>query len=115
MKPHKRGNVYCVDIRRRGFPRIQLSTGTRNKVHATAMAHTLVSLMDAGRTDPVGLLAANKLSLGELHEAYLQRARELGVGGQRDSSIRVFGAGRARYMRSSPPALPNLVNNRRIK
>ncbi len=77
MSPFKRKDVYQIDLRWKGFPRLQLSAGTTNKARATAMEHTLVALRAAGRRDLLGLLAEGKLTLADVHEAYLQRGDEL--------------------------------------
>ena len=77
MKPFKRGPHYRIDLRRRGFPRIQISTGTSNRAHATAMANTLLILLDAGRRDLVGLLAEQRVTLSDIHEAYLRSPEAL--------------------------------------
>ena len=77
MQPYKRGRCYHIDVRWNGYPRIRLSTKTSNKVRAQAMVNTLVNLRDAGRKDLIGLLAAGRVGLVELHEAYLNRGDEL--------------------------------------
>ena len=77
MSPFKRGDVYQIDVRWKGVPRLQLSTGTTNKARAIAMERTLVALKAAGRRDLLGLLGEGKITLGDLHDAYLQRGDEL--------------------------------------
>ena len=68
MSPFKRRDVYQIDVRWKGVPRLQLSTGTTNKARAIAMERTLVALKAAGRRDLLGLLGAGKITLADLHE-----------------------------------------------
>lgn len=75
--PMKRGKVYYVDLRWRGYRRLKLSTGTTNKARAIAMERTLHALRSAGRRDLLELLAAHRITLPELHDAYLARGDEL--------------------------------------
>lgn len=72
MSPFKRreGRTYYVDVRWRGFPRLKLSTDTTIKSRAIAMEHTLHGLRSAGRRDLLDLLAAGRLRLPEVHDAY---------------------------------------------
>ena len=77
MKAFKRGAVFHLDVRWRGYPRLGLSTGTTTRTRALAMARTLEALRDAGRWDLIGLLASRRLTLLELHEAHQKRRDEL--------------------------------------
>lgn len=77
MSPHKRGRVYYIDIRWRGYPRLKLSTDTANKERAIAMEQTVHALRSAGRRDILELLAARRLHLPDVHEAWLKRGDEL--------------------------------------
>lgn len=70
MSPFKRGKVYHIDIRWRGYPRIRVSTDTTNKARAIAMERTLHALRSAGRRDLLGLLADGRVMLPALHGAY---------------------------------------------
>jgi integrase len=73
VKPHRRRGqrAYEVDVRWRGYPRLRLDCGTTNKTRAAAMCRTLVALRDAGRRDLLGLLAEHRLTLTEVHDAYV--------------------------------------------
>jgi integrase len=71
VSPFKRGKVYYVDVRWRGYPRLKLSTDTTNKSRAIAMERTLHALRSAGRRDLLGLLAEGKIQLPELHDAWV--------------------------------------------
>jgi integrase len=73
----KRGAIFHLDVRWRGYPRLRLSTGTTIRARALAMAHTLEALRDAGRRDLIGLLASRRLTLIDLHEAHQKRGDEL--------------------------------------
>ncbi|MSR07275.1 MAG: site-specific integrase [Gemmatimonadetes bacterium] len=77
MSPFKRGAVFYVDVRWKGYPRLYLSTDTTNKARATAIERTLYALRSAGRRDLLGLLAAGKVTLPELHDAHERRGDEL--------------------------------------
>ena len=77
MNAFKRGSVFHLDVRWRGYPRLRLSTGTTIRARALAMARTLEALRDAGRRDLIGLLASRRLTLLELHEAHQKRGDEL--------------------------------------
>lgn len=77
MNAFKRGAIFHLDVRWRGYPRLRLSTGTTIRARAVAMAHTLEALRDAGRRDLIGLLASRRLTLVELHEAHQKRGDEL--------------------------------------
>ena len=68
--PYKRGDVYYIDVRWKGIPRIQVSTGTTNKKRAEAMLSMLHELRDRGRRDILGLVASKRLTLAELREGY---------------------------------------------
>lgn len=70
MTIYKRKNIYHVDIRWRGYPRIRQTTDTTRKVRAVAMERTICALRDAGRRDLLGLLADGRLKLPEVHEAH---------------------------------------------
>lgn len=70
MSPFKRRDIYYIDVRWRTYPRLYLSTDTRNKSRAKAIEHTLHALRSAGRRDLLGLLADRRLTLAEVHDAY---------------------------------------------
>src|SRR5918995_6688393 len=72
-----RGGAYHVEVEWRGYPRLRLSTGTRHKARAVAMERTLHALRSAGRRDILGLLAAHRLQLADVHEEYLKRPADL--------------------------------------
>lgn len=69
--------VWWVDVRWRGSPRIQASTGTDNKTRARAILATLRALRHAGRLDVLGLLASHKLVLLDVHAAWLSDRSQL--------------------------------------
>jgi integrase len=73
MRPYRRrdGASYYVDVRWKGLPRIRLSTDTNVKARANAMATTLEALRAAGRRDTLELLAAKRLRLADVHDAYV--------------------------------------------
>ena len=73
----KRGVVWYVDLRWRGYPRIRLSTGTVVKARAQAMERTVKALRDHGRRDLLELLAKQRVELSDVHEAYEKRGDEL--------------------------------------
>jgi integrase len=77
VSPFKRGRIYYIDVRWRGCPRLKLSTDTTNKSRAIAMEGTVHALRSAGRRDLLGLLAEGKLSLPELHDAWVRDREEL--------------------------------------
>src|SRR2546422_2911935 len=77
MSLFKRGTVFYVDFRWRGYPRLKLSTGTTLKTRAKAMERTIYALHNAGRQDLLTLLVEQRLSLEALHEAYEKRGDEL--------------------------------------
>jgi integrase len=77
VNPFKRGAVYHLDVRWRGYPRLRLTTGTTIKARALAMARTLEALRNAGRRDLLGLVASRRLTLADLHEAHEKRGDEL--------------------------------------
>jgi len=79
VSPYRRpdGATYYVDMRWRGFPRLKLATGTTTKSRAEAMEHMLAGLKRNGRRDLLGLLAARRLTLPDLFEAYEKRGDEL--------------------------------------
>jgi integrase len=72
MSPYKRedGAIYYLDVRWRGYPRLKLSTDTTNKRRADDMERTLFALRRAGRRDILELLAARRLRLPDVHDAY---------------------------------------------
>jgi integrase len=74
MSPYRRkgGGSYYVHLRWKGWPRIRLATGTTNKSRAIAMERTLHVLKSAGRRDIFELLAAGRLHLEDVHDAYLR-------------------------------------------
>jgi integrase len=71
------GGAYHVEVEWRGYPRLRLATGTRHKARAVAMERTLHALKSAGRRDILGLLAAQRLELADVHEEYLRRPADL--------------------------------------
>src|SRR5256885_472797 len=73
----KRGVVWYIDLRWRGYPRIRLSSGTSVKGRAQAMERTLNALRDHGRRDLLELLAKQRVELSDVHEAYENRGDEL--------------------------------------
>jgi integrase len=77
MAPFKRGRIYHVDLRWRGYPRLKLTTGTTIKARAIAMERTLYALRDAGRRDILSLLANRRVTLQEVHDAYSRNPAEL--------------------------------------
>ena len=77
MSLFKRGTVFYVDFRWRGYPRLKLSTGTTLKTRAKAMERTIYGLHNAGRQDLLTLLVEQRLSLEALHDAYEKRGDEL--------------------------------------
>lgn len=79
MSPYRRpdGATYYVDLRWRGFPRLKLATGTTTKARAEAMEHMLAALKRSGRRDLLGLLAARRVTLADLFDAYEKRGTEL--------------------------------------
>jgi integrase len=64
--------TYYVDVRWKGYPRIQLSTRTHSKRRARAMLSTLQNLRDMGRRDLLGLIADHKVGLSEVHDLMLR-------------------------------------------
>jgi integrase len=72
MSPFKRPDsaVFYLDVRWRGYPRLKLSTDTTNKRRAEDMERTLYALRRAGRRDILALLAARRLHLPDVHDAY---------------------------------------------
>jgi integrase len=64
-------NWYTL-IRWKGYPVISLCTGTASKARATAIERTLFVLKGNGRRDILDLLAAQRLRLPDVHEAYLR-------------------------------------------
>lgn len=77
MSLFKRGNIFYLHFRWHGYPRMKLSTATSLKSRAKAMERTIYALRNAGRKDLLTLLAAHRLSLEELHDAYERRGTEL--------------------------------------
>ncbi|HEU4649008.1 MAG TPA: site-specific integrase [Gemmatimonadales bacterium] len=63
---------WFVNLRWKGYPRLQLSTGTPNKALARAMERTVHALKGNGRRDLLELLAARRLRLPDVHEAYMR-------------------------------------------
>ncbi len=72
MSPFKRGRVYYLDVRWRGYLRLKLSTDTTNKSRAIAMERTLHALRSAGRRDLLELLADGRLRLPDVHDQWLR-------------------------------------------
>lgn len=77
MSLFKRSAIFYVHFRWHGYPRMKLSTGTSLKSRAKAMERTIYALRNAGRKDLLTLLAAHRLSLEELHDAYEHGATDL--------------------------------------
>jgi integrase len=71
MAPYKRrdGQIYYLDLRWRGWPRIALSTGTTTKERAKDMESLLRRLKRQGRRDLLGLLSERRTTLPELFDA----------------------------------------------
>lgn len=63
---------WWVDVRWRGIPRIQASTGSDSKSRAKAIQATLHALRDAGRLDILGLVTNGHLSLAQVHMAWIR-------------------------------------------
>ncbi|HUS07282.1 MAG TPA: tyrosine-type recombinase/integrase [Bryobacteraceae bacterium] len=72
----KQGAPFTLDLRWKGFERIQLSTGTTRQKRAEAMQRTLEGIKDAGRRDIFSLLASGRLSLADVHDDWV-RNREV--------------------------------------
>jgi integrase len=85
--------AYYTDVRWRGYPRVQVSTGTTNKARAKAMLVTLRRLCDVGRRDVVALVASGRLRLADVHDDYIKGPEAL----------------EQRIARTSSPALGDLV------
>jgi site-specific recombinase XerC len=64
-------NWYTL-LRWKGYPVLSLCTGTPNKARARAIERTLVVLRGNGRRDILELLAAQRLRLADVHEAFLR-------------------------------------------
>ncbi len=79
MSPFKRPDsaVFYIDVRWRGYPRLKLSTDTTNKRRAEDMERTLYALRRAGRRDILALLAARRLHLPDVHDAYTKAPDQL--------------------------------------
>lgn len=79
MSPYRRpdGVTFYVDLRWQGYPRVKMSTGTGLKGRAIAIERTLYALRDAGRRDILELLAAGRLRLGDVHDAYCRSPNDL--------------------------------------
>jgi integrase len=71
------GGPYHVEVEWRGYPRLRLSTGTGLKARAKSMERTLYALKSAGRRDILGLLAASRLKLSDVHDDYLRAPADL--------------------------------------
>jgi integrase len=67
---HKNVGPYYIDVRWKGYPRIQTSTGTTKKRRAEAMLKTVHGLRDLGRRDLLEAVASRKLTLEEVHELF---------------------------------------------
>jgi integrase len=82
MKPYKKGtrseppedgedgfsDCYYIDLRWRGYPRLQLSTRTRDLKRAEGIVSTLERIRALGRRDIIGLLAERKLAIEDVHD-----------------------------------------------
>lgn len=79
MSPFRRkdGATFYLHLRWKGWPEIRVATGTTNKSRATAMEKTLHALRSAGRRDLLDLIAAGRLRLEEVHDAYTRTPAEL--------------------------------------
>jgi len=77
---------YYTDVRLRGYPRVQVSTGTTNKTRAKAMVGTVRRLCDLGRRDVVALIASGRLRLADVHDDYMIGAEALEQRIARESS-----------------------------
>jgi integrase len=71
VSPFKPSAVYYVEVRWRGFRRFKVSTDTTVKSRAQDMERTLWALRHQGRRDLIGLLAAGRLTLPDLHNAFV--------------------------------------------
>ncbi|MDQ3207105.1 MAG: hypothetical protein M3Q37_00700 [Gemmatimonadota bacterium] len=79
MSPFRRkdGATYYLHVRWKGWPEIRVATGTTNKSRAIAMEKTLHALRSAGRRDLLDLIAAGRLRVEEVHDAYSRAPAEL--------------------------------------
>ncbi len=79
MSPFRRndGATYYLHLRWKGWPEIRLSTGTTHKARAIAMERTLYALRSAGRRDILELIAAGRLRLEDVHDAYTRNPADL--------------------------------------
>lgn len=77
MSVYKRGDIYQVELRKRGFDRVRLSTGTKVKASAEKMSEALKWIMDRGRRDLLSLVLDGRLLLADLVAAYERNRSEL--------------------------------------
>lgn len=79
MSPIKRkdSSFYHIDLRWKGFPRIRVSSETSSKTTALELERMLRTLRAQGRRDLLGLVAAGRITLGELYEAHLKSPEKL--------------------------------------
>ncbi len=70
MSVYKRGKVYQIELRKRGYERLRVSSATEVKATALAMQESLRWLMDRGRRDLLGLVAEGKLLLPDILAQY---------------------------------------------
>ena len=69
---------WWINVQWKDCPRIQLSTLTDRKPEAKRMVATLRALRSAGRYDLLGLIAARRLVLQEVHAAFMRDSSSLG-------------------------------------
>src|SRR6266542_649634 len=72
LRQRKKSGSWYVDVRWKGYSRIQMSTGTNLKSHASAIAETLQRLKHIGRRDVLEHIANGSLNIGEAHELYMR-------------------------------------------
>jgi integrase len=79
MSPFRRkdGATDYLHVRWKGWPEIRVATGTTNRSRAIAVEKTLHALRSAGRRDLLDLIAARRLRLEEVHDAYTHAPAEL--------------------------------------
>ena len=71
MSLYKRGDsrYWWINVQWRGCPRVHLSTLTHRRAEAKRLLATLHTLRAAGRTDLLGLIAAHRITLQDVHAA----------------------------------------------
>lgn len=70
MSVYRRGGIYHIELRKRGYRRLRISSGSRGKATALDMQEALKWLMDRGRRDLLGLVLEGKLQLHDLLHSY---------------------------------------------